>query len=136
MEPYRLNYSNPNSPRWGDTSQNSVIVRVTFEGRTEEVDFLCSPDEEVQLHSIELRTNALNGDYGTIQPYQSPADITGQECQDILVDVVDVMKSEETDADYIASLENLKTSSPSASMVWSEENGGYEWNNVTWPEKG
>lgn len=131
---FYTSYSNPHSPRWGDTSSSSVIVKVTFDGFAEEVDFQCFEDETEQLHAIELRTNALNGNYGEIQPYQSPQDIVGSEAQQMLVSVIDGMVEHETDADYIAALEQLKTTSPSAILTWSESDG-YVWNNVTWPTK-
>lgn len=66
-----MNYSNPHSPVWGNTSHTTINLMVTFEWLGEEVEFTAAPFD-VEEHGRELFERAFSGEFGEIAEYVEP----------------------------------------------------------------
>ena len=58
------------NPYWANDDKNAVTLEVDFQEltETEYISFTATP-EDSELHSRTLYSNAVNGDYGTVQDY-------------------------------------------------------------------
>lgn len=67
-----MNYTNPNSPRWGNAVHTVINIMVTFVDLPDgEVEFTAA-SWDTEEHGVELFQLALNGDFGEIAKYVEP----------------------------------------------------------------
>ena len=72
-------YISVRNPKYTDPEHTKIDLEVNFSHEPEEyVPFTASADDP-EAHGRELHQRALDGDFGEIAPYQTPADITGEE---------------------------------------------------------
>lgn len=154
-----MEYTSVSNPRYANKIHTKINVDVVFvDLGTEPVSYTASADTNEPSHTQELFSRALAGDFGPVEAWVQPPDITGEEAlnhlrneRTALLEQTDYVEnltywntlSEEKQAEwttYRNALRDMPANNPDAILRWNEpdgaETGSYtEWVNVTWPVK-
>lgn len=66
-----MNIENAHSPKFNNTTCDSITLMVKFKELPTEVSYVASPNDSV-AHGKELFENAIKGKYGVVKLYQPP----------------------------------------------------------------
>ena len=146
-------YTQVRNLKWFDPDHTILDMEVNFDHEDDDwVPFTAMPTD-VEGHGLELYNRALAGDFGAIEAWSAPADLTSEESMELLRERRTAML-EETDyiemptkwatlttkqqtawSTYRNALRDLPSDYPNAILGWDNEENTDTWRNITWPTK-
>lgn len=141
------------NPKWGDSAQTFIDVEVNFEELPEQWVMFTATPYDSEPHGVQIYNNCINGDYGAIQSWTVPENISGELASQSLRNQRTSLL-EETDwvenytvwtgftdekraewESYRNKLRSLPQDYPNAYLAWDLDSGEYTWRDVVWPTK-
>lgn len=146
-------YTQVRALKWANPEHTLLDMEVNFDHEDDEWVPFTTMANEVEAHGAELYNRAIAGDFGPIEAWTAPADLSSSESLELLRDRRTAML-EETDyiemptkwatlttaqqtawATYRNALRDLPANYPNAILGYNTTTHEDEWRNVTWPTK-
>lgn len=143
------------NPKWTDYSQTRIELEVDFDELDEVYVPFCADPNDIVSWGPELYNRALAGEFGPVEPFDVPSDVTGDDALMQIRGIRDALLKEDVDpivsnalrwaemttekqqewATYRQELLDLPETQSSAYMTFDTQTESLEWVNLTLPTK-
>ena len=148
-----MKYTFVKNPKWANYTKTAINCEVNFDGVEEEFVPFTATLDDIYEHGKEIFTKCVSGDFGVLEDYTPPANITGSEALQRVrnereyklntqVDPIvsnplrwaDITAEEQTAlAEYRRALLDITTNYPNVYYAWDEDVANYVAKNIVWP---